>query len=464
MKKVLIISLIAFTAYSQPQLVWEKFFGPTGGMPVSLVVTPANNYVAIHHNSWGPAEAISFSQDSVLQWKLNLADSGQVSISNNCATRSPQGHVFAKGDSLLVYNEDGIVIKSGKVPGNLPSPYLGIYYSQGTGHYYAVEQSTSVTADDKAVITILDSNFNVIRTWLVMAGVRELIFKDGFTYANHDVYGGGNEYNRSSWLIKYDSLGNVIWTRFYPDHTLTSIAISGNHIYYSGVRLSAALPHQQWAVERITEAGDSLWRREWGGDIAPTMPLGLWTADIVSLPNGGCIIAGSATVKGQSNPNVVEPTMIAFSPEGEYLWKFRNHTGAIGHFQFIKWDSSGYLIALARRNSKASIDKYRIDGVTSVIEESGSGDSPEDYKLGQNYPNPFNPSTKINFSVPERGFVTLTVYDLLGREVEKLVEKEFDAGSYSVDFSGEGLASGIYIYRLETGGNFTASKKMMLVK
>ena len=87
----------------------------------------------------------------------------------------------------------------------------------------------------------------------------------------------------------------------------------------------------------------------------------------------------------------------------------------------------------------------------------------KDFELSQNYPNPFNPSTTIKFQIPRNGFVTLKVYDVLGNEVATLVSEEKPAGSYKVEFDGSNLASGIYIYRL-TSGNYTASKKLILLK
>jgi len=88
---------------------------------------------------------------------------------------------------------------------------------------------------------------------------------------------------------------------------------------------------------------------------------------------------------------------------------------------------------------------------------------PEEFKLSQNYPNPFNPSTKIRYSVPEMGFVTLKVYDVVGSEVATLVNEEKPAGSYEIDFDSSDLTSGIYFYRLQAN-DFTQIRKMILLK
>ncbi|HSW54416.1 MAG TPA: T9SS type A sorting domain-containing protein [Ignavibacteriaceae bacterium] len=86
-----------------------------------------------------------------------------------------------------------------------------------------------------------------------------------------------------------------------------------------------------------------------------------------------------------------------------------------------------------------------------------------EYNLQQNYPNPFNPTTTINYSIPKNGLVTIKVYDILGKEVAELVNETKEAGNYSVAFNASSLASGIYFYTL-TSGNFTASKKLILLK
>ena len=89
--------------------------------------------------------------------------------------------------------------------------------------------------------------------------------------------------------------------------------------------------------------------------------------------------------------------------------------------------------------------------------------NPKDFSLDQNYPNPFNPSTTIRFSVPQKSFVSLKVYDLLGKEVADLIKKELQAGSYKTNFNASNLASGVYLYRLNAGG-FVQTKKLMLMK
>ena len=89
--------------------------------------------------------------------------------------------------------------------------------------------------------------------------------------------------------------------------------------------------------------------------------------------------------------------------------------------------------------------------------------APNEFMLFQNYPNPFNPTTIINYSIPELSLITVKIYDVLGKEVAKLVNEEKAEGTYEVEFNATALPSGVYFYRLQTG-NFVEIKKMMLMK
>ncbi len=113
-------------------------------------------------------------------------------------------------------------------------------------------------------------------------------------------------------------------------------------------------------------------------------------------------------------------------------------------------------------------------GIAKITDVTSSNELPVSFELSQNYPNPFNPSTTIKYSIPEsplsrgvsagRGvFVTLKIYDMLGREVATLVNEQKSAGKYDVKFDASSIATGVYIYRL-TAGDFVSTKKMMLIK
>ena len=101
--------------------------------------------------------------------------------------------------------------------------------------------------------------------------------------------------------------------------------------------------------------------------------------------------------------------------------------------------------------------------ITSVREIDHDPGVPASYALGQNYPNPFNPTTTITYQLPVAGFTTLSLYNIMGQEVQSLVSEEQSAGTYTVRINASSLASGVYFYRL-TAGRFSESKKMLLLK
>lgn len=104
-----------------------------------------------------------------------------------------------------------------------------------------------------------------------------------------------------------------------------------------------------------------------------------------------------------------------------------------------------------------ALPKMKSNGINT------SSEIPREYKLFQNYPNPFNPVTRISYSIAESGFVTLKVFDILGREVSTLVNEVKPAGKFVVEFNASELPTGTYIYRL-TAGNYQTINKMLLLK
>ena len=101
--------------------------------------------------------------------------------------------------------------------------------------------------------------------------------------------------------------------------------------------------------------------------------------------------------------------------------------------------------------------------VTSAGEENNVSSIPETFSLSQNYPNPFNPTTKLEFGISNLEFVSLKVYDALGKEVKTLVNEIKPAGRYKVEFDGSSLSSGVYYYKIEAG-SFVQTKRMVLLK
>lgn len=133
------------------------------------------------------------------------------------------------------------------------------------------------------------------------------------------------------------------------------------------------------------------------------------------------------------------------------------YTAAAGNFNAISQSRPGRGIWAVRANGGISFHTIIAD-----INKIGTS-APNKYGLFQNYPNPFNPATTIKFQVPKTGFVSLKVFDALGKEVQTLIDQNVSAGFYETKFNAENLSSGIYFYKLVTD-KFTDVKKMVVVK
>ena len=126
-----------------------------------------------------------------------------------------------------------------------------------------------------------------------------------------------------------------------------------------------------------------------------------------------------------------------------------------------KWAVWAFLNGDSLKSSQTFNITFKRDNQIS-ISQIGTN-LPDKYALEQNYPNPFNPSTSIRFSVPEKSFVSLKVFDLTGKEVNSLVNEVVNPGNYEYKFDGSVLTSGVYFYRIRTN-SFTETKRMTLIK
>lgn len=187
---------------------------------------------------------------------------------------------------------------------------------------------------------------------------------------------------------------------------------------------------------------------------------------ILRLPNGNFVIAGFSSPSG----------LVFFDSTGNYLSTFNAVTGnrgvyRLGNGNYLTTngtgvheidDTTGALIrTVAFASNFQFIDVYNPSGVTSLNNEGTI--KPSEFKLYNNYPNPFNPVTNIRFAVPKTAFVSVKVYDALGREISSLVNEVKKVGEYNLSYNASDLPSGIYFYTLKSE-SFSSTKKMILIK
>jgi hypothetical protein len=127
--------------------------------------------------------------------------------------------------------------------------------------------------------------------------------------------------------------------------------------------------------------------------------------------------------------------------------------------------TAGQLVVGSTQSANSGMQSGFIPGASGTLTgvASGSLEFLTSYSLEQNYPNPWNPSTTIQYNLPKASFVMLTVYNGIGQLISRLVNEQQAAGYHDVMFHGDGLASGIYFYRLQAG-DYIATKKLILLR
>ena len=240
-------------------------------------------------------------------------------------------------------------------------------------------------------------------------------------------YQGLAKFNGTNWTIYNISNSGL------PDNIVTSIAIDGSGnkwigTYYSGL---AKFDGTNWTVYNTSNSG---------------LP-----ADFIS----------SLAIDGSGNKWI--------GTDGGGLAKFNGTNWTVYNTSNSGLRDNRVLsLAIDVKGNKwigttgEGLAVYKEGGVVSV-EDDKLNIFLTNFFLSQNYPNPFNPTTTINYSVPRTSFVTIKVYDALGREIETLVNSGKIVGNYSVRFNANKLSSGVYFYRMQAG-DFVQTKKLIMLK
>ena len=266
---------------------------------------------------------------------------------------------------------------------------------------------------------------------------------------------------------KYNSSGVRLWKKLYAGiggnyyDNVTGIAVdpSGN-IYLTGnsVRTTGS-GGEDFLTLKYDPTGNLMWDRFYNG----TYGDGDYSKGISVDAEGNSYITGIAFDLSFD----FNYTTIKYDTDGTQNWKI-SYDGGFTHRRdepvAIALDLSGNVIVTGISSRGVNTDDFttvkysQTTGVNQI-----SSQIPKGYSLSQNYPNPFNPATNLEFGISKLGFVTLKIFDLLGKEIATLVNSELRAGSYKYNFDAGNSPSGVYFYKL-TAGEFSETKKMSLIK
>lgn len=269
------------------------------------------------------------------------------------------------------------------------------------------------------------------------------------------------------YLIRTDSIGDISWAKTYGGnasdfgHSVQQTTDEGYII--TGYTESFGTAGDVYLL-RTDSDGNLLWSQSYGG---ASNDRG-WS--VQQTTDGGYVIAGYSESFGVGDKNVYLIKTDEFGSSGcneSTAGTVVGNTATIVNSTQTSIGSGGFVNTTTTiTGAGATVDSLLCSNFPTDIEQFP--DSPdanaEEFTLFQNYPNPFNPSTRISYSLSNSSFVSLTVYDILGREIETLVDEFQKAGTYVAHFDASKLASGIYFYKLQTGPGLLETKKMLFLR
>ncbi len=429
-----------------------------------------NDYLTIKYNSSGVQQWIARFNDSTVNLKgPTISDDEAYGIAVDTA-----GNVYVTGTSgTIKYNSSGDQIwisKDNIFPSVIKTDVSGNIYLTGFSYVPSLGHRD---------MTTVKYNSSGIRRWFSSYSLTDNSDEGGNSIsidASGNVYVTGyteSSNSESDYLtIKYDSLGGLFWSARYGGNSddkayTVAVDILGNVIVNGSVNRGDPWTTWDYGTIKYNSAGVIQWVSTYNGT-------GNWADEATGmiLDNAGNVYVTGYSVGVGSYEDYAT---VKYNSSGVQQWcAIYNGSGNHNDEAYsITIDISGnvYVTGVSYPNGAANLDFTTIKYSQLITQTSNSSDNLfQIFNLSQNYPNPFNPLTIINYQLPAsrqggtiNNAVSLKVYDALGKEVAILVNEKQNAGSYSVEFNGEGLPSGIYFYKLEAG-DFVETKRMVLLK
>jgi len=355
----------------------------------------------------------------------------------------------------------------------------------------------------------IDLNGNIV--WTKLYGSTSTECLDIIKTSDGGYAACGNRFY-DGYVFKTDSLGNLLWQKYYPaidikDFKSMVLAPEGN-LVITGIVHDYPMDTFKILLLKLDTSGNIIWDKRFKVNNGPAI------GRKVDLTNGGYLIGGAGGngvcfVRTNFNGDLLfetsyESTKPEYLMDIKYLSPNRYVISVLrdsGGATFIKnaivniIDSNGNILTNRRFNTKdycvfngilplsngdlifAGEYEYRPMGFVDIYVArtdsllnappigiiKNNNQIPTKYKLYQNYPNPFNSRTVIKFDIPAESEIIIKIYDLLGREIEKIADGKYEPGSYQINYNAGNLSSGVYFYTL-ISENYIESKKFVLIK
>ena len=418
------------------------------------------------------------------EYKFVINDGGWESLPTNATYPDGNRRFVLSGTAmnlpLVYYSDESVVIIPVVNTINFTADLSSIY-GTGAGFFDPDRDSVLLMGLDWVGATVLGGNRRMtadpFQPWIYTTSMTIKGTQGDSTkwklkaYPDNDFFNGGWEVSNDKWTKIGQDSSVITIASFVPDIYPMQTALPSDVKVLFQVNMNNAV--NRYTSEKIDAKkilfvgvkGQNSVLGSWGGDWLPSDTSagtllvlndkgangdkvagdGIWSA-IITFPTGntggpslykyGMFYANEDTVNAGYHPMDNEFT-----------------DGSVNHYLNVK---VGPMLEINDVFGDAA--HKSVTGVKKTDNQT-----PVRFALEQNYPNPFNPSTVIKYSIPQNGLVTMKIYNILGQVVETLINKEQNAGNYEVTFDASRLSSGVYIYNITTG-NFTSSKKMMLLK
>ncbi|MGB8657129.1 MAG: SBBP repeat-containing protein [Candidatus Zixiibacteriota bacterium] len=357
-----------------------------------------------------------------------------------------------------------------------------------------VDRGEAITLDDSGCVYVTGYSNNETNTdcatikyypngdtaWVRICSGSDSSFDYGNLIAVDDsgnVYVAGESSLNPDYPYKYDYLtikyyptGDTAWVRRYngpgnDEDEAFGLVLGGSGCAYVTGKSKGNGTSNDYATIKYSPHGDTAWVRRYD---CPTNDDD--EAYAMAVDDSGNIYV-TGYVDGWTHADY---GTIKYFPNGDTAWMIRSSgPGSFTDYpSAMTVDRSGNVyVTGVSAGSGTGNDYFTIKYVqtpSGVRDETGSRQKPSEFALSQNYPNPFNPTTKIEFTLSKSGFVTLQIYDVMGRKVRTLVAENLPSGYKSVIWDGKNdagkdVASGVYFYQLKVG-DFSEPKKMVLLK
>jgi hypothetical protein len=276
----------------------------------------------------------------------------------------------------------------------------------------------------------------------------------------------GNDYL----TIKYSSNGTLQWVRKYNydttsqgwgSNTSNSVVIDlSNNIYVTGTYNHNYIHYYDDGISTVkyNTRGDSIWVRKYPN-------AGTYSATIDSFSNI-YIASGYPDSNGSRGYFTIK-----YDSSGQLGWSMFYSTHCYAQFNYnyaVMTDILGNVYVTGSSAAPDCSDRWDMTTIKYSQPLYGikkiSNEIPKQFKLYQNYPNPFNPGTKIKYQIPKTGYISLVIYDILGRKIETLIDQKLNPGTYEIEWNASKFSSGVYFYQLVADENIIDTKKLVVLK